>query len=322
MTNAPGVQVPGTETVRLAFLAGTGRSGSTVVANAIGALDGAVSVGEVRYLWERGIIENRLCGCGQRFADCPFWQQVLHTAYGEQVPDARAVHKRLTEYTQLRTMPRLLKGKPASGSAPADLIAVLAPLYRAIREVSGADLVVDSSKLPTYAALLAGIDGLQLEIVHLVRDPRAAAFSWRRTKEQPDRGRPGVMEQRGVVKSAVLWTAWNAGLERAWHGSPNYLRVRYEEFATQPREVLTKLADFLGHGGVDSLVEQSGALRLPPNHTVAGNPARMSQGPTPIRLDNEWASAMASKDAGVVSALTAPLLRRYGYPWNATTTKG
>ncbi|HNQ06142.1 MAG TPA: sulfotransferase [Tetrasphaera sp.] len=306
--------MPSDSQVRVLYVGGTGRSGSTVVANALGALDDAVSVGEVRYLWERGITENRLCGCGQRFANCPFWQQVLDTAYGTDVPNAHEVHRRLTEVTQLRTLPGFLRSPAEASQAPADLADVLRPLYAAIATVSGASLVVDSSKLPTYAGVLAGVDGLTLDVVHLVRDPRAAAFSWKRTKEQPDRGRPGLMEQRGVVKSSVLWTAWNAGLERAWRRSQNYTRVRYETFAAHPAETIALLADFVGHTGADRVVDDEGRLHLPPNHTVAGNPARMSAGPTPVRLDNEWATAMNRREVRVVSGLTAPLLGRYGYP--------
>ncbi|MGB4834796.1 MAG: sulfotransferase [Nostocoides sp.] len=304
MTNA--------DSVRVVFVGGTGRSGSTVVANALGALDDAVSVGEVRYLWERGISENRLCGCGQAFADCPFWQEVLHTAYGSAVPDAGAVHAQLTASTKLRTLPRMLRGSAARREAPQELSAVLAPLYAAISAVSGKSVVIDSSKLPTYAALLAGTPGLDVDVVHLVRDPRAAAFSWQRKKAKNDQG--GLMERRGVVKSATLWTAWNAGLERAWRGSPRYVRLRYESFATHPRQSLQVLADALALTGVDALVDEQGRVDLPTNHTVAGNPARMAIGPTPITLDNEWASAMDRREAGVVTALTSPLLGRYGYP--------
>lgn len=297
--------------VRVVFVGGTGRSGSTVVANALGALDDAVSVGEVRYLWERGITENRLCGCGQHFADCPFWQEVLRQAYGSAVPDAKAVHAELTAYTQLRTLPRLVRTPAGQGSAPAHLTEVLAPLYRAIREVSGASAIVDSSKLPTYAALLASVPGLELDVVHLVRDPRAAAFSWQRKKAKNDSG--GLMERRSAVKSAALWTAWNAGLERAWRGSDRYVRLRYESFAGNPRESLMLLADALDLSGVERLVDDQGRLELPGNHTVAGNPARMANGPVPITLDNEWASAMDRREARLVSALSSPLLTRYGY---------
>ena len=76
------------EQVRVLYVGGTGRSGSTVVANALGGLDDAVSVGEVRFLWERGIVQNRLCSCGEPFATCPFWNEVLQVAFGGAVPDA------------------------------------------------------------------------------------------------------------------------------------------------------------------------------------------------------------------------------------------
>lgn len=302
--------------VRVLYVGGTGRSGSTVVANALGGLDDAVSVGELRFLWERGIIQNRLCSCGEPFAACPFWREVLHTAYGDAVPDAANVHERLTERTQLRRLPTLLR---AQQPAPADLAAVLTPLYRAIATVSGKRVVVDSSKLPTYAALLAGCPGIALDLVHLVRDPRAAAFSWQRKKELTDRAKPSFMEQRGVVKSALLWTAWNAGLERAWRGQTSYLRVRYETFARHPGDTLDQIAREFGLTGAQRLVDGEGRLNLPRNHTVAGNPARMNTGPTAVRVDNEWASAMPHRDMTTVAALTAPLLGRYGYPRAATT---
>lgn len=308
------------DSVRVVFVGGTGRSGSTVVANALGAMNDAISVGELRYLWERGITENRLCGCGQPFADCPFWQQVLRVAYGDKVPDARDVHRELTAYTQLRTLPRLARTPAEKSAAPEKLASVLAPLYRAIQEVSGASVIVDSSKLPTYAALLAGVPGVTLDVVHLVRDPRAAAFSWQRKKAKNDSG--GLMERRGVVKSSALWTAWNAGLERAWRGSPRYLRMRYESFASHPAASLQALADALGLTGVERIVDGEDRLDLPGNHTVAGNPARMANGPVPITLDNEWAQAMDPREARLVAALTSPLLTRYGYPRSLQAARG
>ena len=48
----------------------------------LGELPGCVSVGELCHLWERGVLENRLCGCGAAFSDCPFWSQVGEAAFG------------------------------------------------------------------------------------------------------------------------------------------------------------------------------------------------------------------------------------------------
>jgi hypothetical protein len=49
------------------------------------------------------------------------------------------------------------------------------------------------------------------------------------------------------------------------------------------------------------------------NHTVMGNPMRLDQGPVRLRLDDRWKTSMGRMHRGIVTALTQPLLRRYGY---------
>jgi hypothetical protein len=48
-------------------------------------------------------------------------------------------------------------------------------------------------------------------------------------------------------------------------------------------------------------------------HTASGNPMRFTTGPVPIRLDDKWRSAMLPSNRRTVTALTFPLLQRYGY---------
>jgi Sulfotransferase family len=303
-------------TVRVLYVGGTGRSGSTVLANVLGELPGMVSVGEVRFLWERGILENRLCGCGEHFASCPFWGQVVRRTLGDadagSLADvARTVQAELHEATRLRRLPRAA----VTGAAvpPGSRLAALLPrLYAAIGEVSGADVVVDSSKLPTYARVIADLPGIDVSLAHLVRDPRAAAFSWRRTKEQPDRG--GLMEQRGVGKSAALWTTWNFGLERLFPEPGRYARLTYEELLTAPQAQLrTLLASLDMDRETSAVFADETTVRLSVNHTVAGNPARHRHGLVPMLLDDEWRTAMPARDRRLVTAMTYPLLRRYGF---------
>ena len=44
-------------------------------AELLGEVEGATALGEVSYLWERGFLENRLCGCGKPFNECSFWRK-------------------------------------------------------------------------------------------------------------------------------------------------------------------------------------------------------------------------------------------------------
>jgi hypothetical protein len=46
--------------VTVLYVAGTGRSGSTLLARVLGEADGFVAAGELRYVWQRGLVEDRL----------------------------------------------------------------------------------------------------------------------------------------------------------------------------------------------------------------------------------------------------------------------
>ena len=58
------------------FIAGTGRSGSTLLERALGVMPGYVNVGELVDLFRRVAAEDERCGCGERFSTCPFWREV------------------------------------------------------------------------------------------------------------------------------------------------------------------------------------------------------------------------------------------------------
>ena len=304
---------------RVLYIAGTGRSGSTVLANILGEVAGLVSAGELRFVWERGIVENRLCGCGERFAACSRWREVLITAYGEpDAVDAAAMARWQRGRSRMRHLPRLFAarfGHDVLDRRHGDHADRLARLIAAVSACAGGAVVVDSSKLPAYGFLLAQLPSIDLHVVHLVRDPRAAAYSWMRRKEQPDRGYSADMQTIGPLKSSALWTVWNASAQAMWrHGDGHYLRVRYEDFAARPREVVEEILSMLGMAGASLPFIDERTVSLGVNHTVAGNPDRLRHGVTRLERDGAWAARLRGRDRLLVSAVTAPLLLRYGYP--------
>ena len=50
--------------VKVLYIAGPGRSGSTVLGNVLGEIEGFFHGGELNFIWEHNLIENRLCSCG------------------------------------------------------------------------------------------------------------------------------------------------------------------------------------------------------------------------------------------------------------------
>ena len=122
------------------------------------------------------------------------------------------------------------------------------------------------------------------------------------------------MEQRGSVKSAALWTVWNAALERAWRGrDDSYRRLAYERIVAAPATELATIASMVGAGGLGERFLDEHTVLIEPSHTVAGNPARLSSGPTRLTLDDEWASAMPRREQRTVVAIAGPLMRHYDY---------
>jgi hypothetical protein len=304
-------------TVRVLYVAGSGRSGSTLLARLLDQVDGLFAAGELRYVWQRGLIEDRFCSCGQRFSGCPFWTKTLDQAFGgREGVDPEAMSSAQRSMTRARHLPRALMTTrpPARAERLGTYAAAVAGLYRAIEDVAGADVIVDSSKLPTYGRLLASIPGIEVSVVHLVRDPRAAAHSWLRPKAQPDQGGNGLMQRQGAAKSAVLWDTWNGAALRLFARHPRRLLLRYEDLVAAPRDAVAQVLDLLGHAGAPAGFVDDRTVMLASGHSVAGNPDRLSSGPTHIRLDDEWRTALDVRRRTLVTGLTAPLLRRFDYP--------
>ncbi|MDQ4062557.1 MAG: sulfotransferase, partial [Actinomycetota bacterium] len=233
--------------VKVLYIAGFGRSGSTILGNVLGEIEGFFHGGEFNFIWERNVIENRLCGCGAPFDECEVWGSVLKRAFGamDEV-DAREMVRLQTSGTRTRHIPLMFStiGRRMLVSRLGMFMSRLQKLYGAVQETTGSQVIVDSSKLPAYGYVLGRTPGIDLYVVHLVRDPRAAAYSWLRKKPQPDTNRLSYMLRMNIVKSALLWDVWNASCEALWRGSSTrYMRLRYEDFVEDPQRALT---DILG----------------------------------------------------------------------------
>ncbi len=304
--------------VRVLYFAGSGRSGTTVINTILGQLPGAFAAGELRYLWRRGVVEDHRCGCGEPFARCPVWSEVM-AALGPVPPDeAAAVATRLLDRLRILRLPMLLArravGRPPVPPHPDD--ARIVALYRAIAEHTGSSVVVDSSKLPPYGLLLRSQPGLDVRILHVVRDPRATAFSWRRTKTTQDTSAGTLMPRMDAWKSSLLWVLWNLLTARLWPaGTQGTLRFRYEDFVADPRGHMVQVAELAGLAADALPFVSDDEVTLAPTHSVAGNPNRHTTGTVRIKGDMEWQRAMPRRDRLVVTALTAPGIARFHYPW-------
>jgi hypothetical protein len=299
--------------VKVLYIAGWGRSGTTIVDNILNSYDSVFSTGELYYLWRRGLVQGRKCGCDLPVDRCRLWRKILGHAYGDNHPDPRRISDLQRQVARVRSTPALIDDPLSPGAE--EYRKVLTRLYHAIAEVTGAALIVDSSKVPSGAALLPRMRGVQSYLLHMVRDPRAVTHSWMRLTAQPDRDGPAVMQQHQPTESAMHWLVWNAFAERLAKSYPGrYRRLRYEDFTVAPRRTIEELLAFTGIAATSGPFLDDVTVRLAPNHTVSGNPSRFRVGDVTLRADERWRQEQAFGPRLAVTALALPLLHRYGYP--------
>jgi hypothetical protein len=299
--------------VRVLFLAGWGRSGTTILDNILGEVEGFFSAGELYHLWDRGLVQDRLCGCGVPPRRCRTWRAVLKRAFGApEGIDAERLARLALTCTRTRHLPAHVLGRQR---VPTEYREALARVYKAIRETTEGDVIVDSSKHPAYAAALRSVEGIDLRVVHVVRDPRAVAYSWIRKKTQLDDNRPRYMRSHGALYSSVMWDVLNLATERLWRREgERYLVLRYEDFVDRPRESVQRVLEFAGERDRTLPFVSETTVHLSENHTISGNPSRFHTGRVEIEPDDEWLSRMRLRDKWLSTAITAPLLARFTYP--------
>ena len=290
---------------------------STIVANVLGQHPQAVSVGELVHLWSRGLKDNELCGCAKPLSACPFWVQVGVEAFGgwnELDLDAmlRLQHRvDRNRYVPLMVAPHLARSYRGDLARYTN---ILGKIYRAIRDVSGAEVIVDSTKHVSYAYLLARVPGVDLRVAHLVRESQGVAHSWAKTVARPEVTiGHDEMPRYSPARTSAKWLSYNSALHGLSVTGTRRELIRYEDVMASPRDQFHRLFELAGldPGPMSHLGDDW--VELGPTHTVAGNPSRFNNGRVALKLDRAWLRDMNRSDQRLVSVLTWPLSRAYGY---------
>jgi hypothetical protein len=304
--------------ITVLYLGGLGRSGSTLLDRMLGNLPGVLTGGELRHIWSRSLLEGEVCGCGQDFRRCAFWSVVGDRAFGgwDRVDLERVLFlERAVDRHRFVPMLATRFATPRFRRHVEEYTELLARLYQAIQDEGHTDAIVDSTMDPSYAFLLRHVPGMDLRVVHLVRDSRAVAYSWTRPVL-----RPGIVDREArtrtypPIRIGLRWMEFNAMMEWLSKLVPSVI-VHYEDLVRSPHRILASIGRM---AGIPATEEKLGFVSadhviLGDNHAIAGNRMKFQRGSLPLRVDDEWKRDMAPFQKRLVAAVTAPLLMRYGY---------
>lgn len=189
---------------------------------------------------------------------------------------------------------------------------ILSRLYMELAKRLKVDTVVDSSKIPTRAMILAGIPILNVEVLHLVRDPRAVAMAWRKKKFDP--GSDAAMPTYKTIRSVFFWVIRQL-LSELLGRRMRYVRLRYEDLVRAPKhEVERVIAEIPFLAGKTPAFVTDNVLMLSPLHSLSGNPDRFHHGQIGIKADLSWKAMPIAGWVRFACLIISPVSRRYGYP--------
>ena len=294
--------------LKVIYIAGETRSGSTILSDILGEINGFFNAGELIEIWDRGLEWS--CSCGIAVESCVIWSKILEKVLnGKNFSDVQNFIRLRNKAAKSRKIPQLLVIPGARSKFEADLntyLQALTELYKAIQSVTKSQVIIDASKNIGYCYILGLLPDIDLYVVHLVRDARAIFYSWTQKKR-------GLWSKKSYGLSLRWWIRNIAAELLGKKLDDKYLILKYETFVERPIESVNSILNLIKENPMKLPFVNKTEFKLETSHGICGNPDRFKRGIIKLRSDERW-KRMKRIDKTFVTFLTWPLLLRYRYP--------
>jgi hypothetical protein len=301
--------------LRVTYLAGSGHTGSTLLAILLGAHPQVVSVGETSIkpkIRRRGDGAVQKCSCGTMIAECSFWRRVFESVNRQGFEfsascwsnDYRMEHplmyKLLNRHSAHKPLRRFQEWAadhlPIHAGRVEHVGRVNVAFIRALLDVGNADVFFDTSKRTMRLSRLLKLPELDVKVIKWVRDVRGYAASAKRRGES-------------VLGACHDWKHTQDVVEELTADLPEdrKMLVRYEELCGRVEETLGRLYTFMEVEPLNTLplLEQQ-------QHHVIGNSMRFGE-KIQVRLDESWRTRLTSDEQKQVLDIAGSRNRELGY---------
>ncbi len=297
---------------RVLYIAGQAFSGSTIFCALLG-VHPAMEPSSELFMWTKyGLDPERVCACGKLSTDCEFWSAVraqwLNGSHPNTLPRYIQLQERIesTSYA----WPYLLGAKTDRSNEYAEYARLTTTLYQSLCSVSGRPIIVDSSKKPGRANAISAMDGLDVTILHLVRNGLSYVDSNIKRNNLSPR-EPDFL--RKVMRLGLRWSITNYAAERAMLMSRSGgVRIRYEDLLSDPDGSLDSVGRAAGIDVKSIRDHIASGKPISYRHMESGSRHRTS-GPAALRLGPLPAVKLESRVRLAFYAGAGLLSLRYGY---------
>ncbi len=259
------------EEPKVLYVMGAGHSGSTILGVTLGNCEGFFYAGELEE-WTLRSGEPRFGGAER----ARFWRRVRNEVPGAEDLYGREVRD-LLERSSAVLRPDAVMARRRLGPRYRE---VTESVYRAVARTAGASHVVDTSHFPLRARELQAIDGIDLYIVFLVREPQSVIGSYTHHIN-----RHAVLERatRVLTKNIDLWLTHAIAL-RVFERQPPERRLflRHEDFIADPEGVLRRILEMVGSpAAIPDLSQLRTGLPLQGNRLLWSDVVALKSKPVP-----------------------------------------
>ena len=302
-----------TEKLKVIYLMGSGRSGSTLMNIIFGNHPDIVAPGELNNI-------NRLpqskftCSCGERVEACEFWKDVMKVWENSSNPGAVE--------TYMNAMPVIERSKSPlawlklgfnfyNKEYVEQYLQETYNLLKAIQSQSKKSVIVDISKNPLRAYAMMQHPNIDMKIIHLVRDVRGVSWSLNKFVKVE-------VKQQKVWRTALFWVVVNKLSNFVRNKAKNSALIRYEDFVKYPEKTTREICDICEIDPQPIIDIVNGDVALKDAHIMAGNKLRKEKSIT-LKMDTAWHKGMGKKKLRIVKLIAGRTMKGYGYSSKADT---
>ena len=308
---------------KIIYIAGYGRSGSTLLDITLSQGHGIFSGGELSSITHFLLSQHSLCACGLPLFECPVWGDILNrmmhylNVEGISPLAFQRLQKHIESVFSLAELKAFGKWFIANKSQLDIYTRFYKELFGAIGEL-GFDYVIDSSKSSRWVAArpvaLHRLIGAPLTLFHLSRHPQAVIQSMCKGSNRDLE--KGIIRKRRfpIARPCLGWTGANisASIASQLIGREKSVFIRYEDFISNPSKEVKKLC-------IAAKLDPTRILRWliddqqnSKNHTLGGNRVRFEN----VRIDptrGNYKANFPSSLNWLLYLMIRPLIIKYSY---------
>ena len=256
---------------KIYFILGSSRSGSSIFEFLFSKHFQITALGELRWLFKRGVLDNEKCGCGNKFSNCKFWSAYLESF---QIKNPKSIDDLRNffdmpwnllplKFKFLRTKKWKHKWEIYSST--------ISKTYDFL--IKENELIVDNSKSPFYLYVLKKSLKHKINIIYFKRDIRGVVYSYNKTKKRLEsNSNLKYMRKKSFLHASFYWIIMDLTCYFMFlkNNVSNTYIVKYENFCSNPLFYFKKFQvkkSFLNY------------------HAVSGNPDRLKFSLNGIRFE-------------------------------------